>query len=66
MIARGRAVECVLGSAIRVWRQRSGMSQIAFAAILGISPSFLCDIEHNKRRVSDKILRYLQQAEQRQ
>lgn len=47
------------GTRIRDHRRTQGMRQTALAQAAGISPSYLNLIEHNKRNVSDKVLRAL-------
>lgn len=45
-----------LGSKIRALRRREAMSQVALAERLGISPSYLNLIEHNRRTLSAPLL----------
>lgn len=51
-----RALERMLGPltlarALRSTREGQGMSQVQFAAMLGISKAHLCDIEHGRKLV---------------
>lgn len=43
-----------LGTAIRSIRLSEEESQTAFAEKLGVSTQYLCDLEHNRRKVSAK------------
>lgn len=46
----------LVGSRIRELRRRGGISQTSLAAQVGISPSYLNLIEHNKRGIGGQIL----------
>ncbi|MCB9679967.1 MAG: DUF2083 domain-containing protein [Alphaproteobacteria bacterium] len=50
------AVEGTLGTRLRSLRRRAGMSQVKLAEVLGISPSYLNLIEHNKRRFPAELV----------
>lgn len=41
-----------LGTAIRATREGAGMSQAGFARELGVTRSYLCDLEKNRKTVS--------------
>jgi DNA-binding transcriptional regulator YiaG len=41
-----------LGMAIRATREGEGLSQVAFAQRLGVTRSYLCDLEKNRKPVS--------------
>lgn len=43
--------ETLDGASLRERRLRTGITLRAMAQMVGISPSFLCDIELNRRRV---------------
>ena len=43
-----------LGNFLASWRESEGMTQVAFAKLLGISPANLCDIEKGRQLVSAK------------
>lgn len=44
-----------LGSFLRSIRQGEEMSQVEFAACLGISKQYLCDVEKGRKFVSPKV-----------
>jgi len=46
-----------LGEEIRRLRLRAGFTLRGLAADLGISPAHMSDVEHNRRRPSEKLLR---------
>lgn len=50
------------GSRIREARRRSGHTQAALAKMVGISPSYLNLIEHNRRRIGGALLNALAQT----
>ncbi|MEO0913021.1 MAG: short-chain fatty acyl-CoA regulator family protein [Pseudomonadota bacterium] len=52
----------LVGSRIRELRRRSGISQTALATRVGISPSYLNLIEHNKRGIGGQILNAIADA----
>lgn len=51
-----------VGHRIRAQRQHMGASQVELAKRVGISPSYLNLIEHNKRRIGGALLRHLADA----
>ncbi len=51
-----------LGRHIRAYRQREGITQAALASRLGISPSYLNLLEHDRRPVSANLMVRLAQA----
>ena len=51
-----------VGHRIRAQRQNFGIPQVALAKKVGISPSYLNLIEHNKRRIGGTLLRHLANA----
>ncbi|MEM9318566.1 MAG: helix-turn-helix domain-containing protein [Pseudomonadota bacterium] len=52
----------LIGLRLRERRQQLGLRQGALAEVVGISPSYLNLIEHNKRRIGGKLLRDLARA----
>ncbi len=56
------AESSIIGTRIRERRVRQGIKQSALAAQVGISPSYLNLIEHNRRRIGGKILNQLAEA----
>ncbi len=52
----------LVGSRIRELRRRSGISQTQLAKTVGISPSYLNLIEHNKRGIGGQILNSIAEA----
>jgi transcriptional regulator with XRE-family HTH domain len=51
-----------LGQELRRLRQEAGSTLRGLAATLDISPAHLSDIEHNRRRPSDELLRKIASA----
>lgn len=51
-----------VGQRIRKRRQQLGISQLALAASIGISPSYLNLIEHNKRAIGGALLNRIAEA----
>ena len=51
-----------LGQELRRLRQEAGLTLRGLAATLGISAAHLSDIEHNRRRPSDDLLRRIARA----
>ncbi len=56
------AIHALTGSRIRERRVNAGMKQSALAQTVGISPSYLNLIEHNRRRIGGKLLGDLAEA----
>jgi DNA-binding XRE family transcriptional regulator len=50
------------GLAILVARRRAGLKQWQLAQSLGISQTTLCDIEHDRRPVTDDMARLILEA----
>lgn len=59
-IRRGRAAEDSLGAVLQAWRKSLRIPQGVLALQLGVSQSYLCDLEHDNRNPSDKLLQSLQ------
>lgn len=51
-----------LGQEIRRLRKETGFTLRGLAATLAVSPAHLSDIEHNRRRPSDELLRKIAHA----
>jgi transcriptional regulator with XRE-family HTH domain len=45
------------GAAVRALREAHGWKANAFAAAVGISPAYLCNVEAQRRQVSAPVLR---------
>ena len=56
------AKHALLGNRLRGLRQRRGVTQVEMAARLGISPSYLNLIEHNRRALTPPLLLKLAEA----
>ena len=52
-------VEVANGKAVRRARKEAGMSLRYAARVIGISPTFLCDVEHGRRTMSLQTLKRL-------
>ena len=47
------------GDYVRVYRENAGLSQVELADKLGVTRSYVCDIEHHRREISKNFARNL-------